>query len=220
MDTPLNTIETRVLGSLIEKEITTPHYYPLTLNALTNACNQKNNRDPLVEFDDTTVLHAIDNLRNKTLVSTITGAGYRVQKYKHNFATFYHLSHKEIVVLCLLMLRGPQTAGELRNRSGSMHTFGTVDEVETTIIALSAHVPPLVIKLARAAGQKEVRYTHLLSGQPSPLEIVQSLKPEKAVLKIQTENERIALIEEQVKTLKGEIEKLNERFDQFKKEFE
>ena len=96
-----------MLGSLIEKEVTTPHYYPLTLNALTNACNQKNNRDPIVEFDETTVMRALESLRNKTLVSTITGAGYRVQKFKHNFTTFYHVSHQEIVVMCLLMLRGP-----------------------------------------------------------------------------------------------------------------
>jgi uncharacterized protein len=220
MELVLNTIEIRVLGSLIEKEITTPHYYPLTLNALTNACNQKNNRDPIVEFDETSVMRALESLREKTLVSIVTGAGYRVQKFKHNFTIFYHLSHPEIVVLCLLMLRGPQTSGEIRNRGGSMHNFATIEEIDEFMNNLGVHVPPLVMKLPRAAGQKEARFTHLLSGTPSPVEIAQTLRPEKAILQIQTENERISRLEEQVKALQEENERIREQFALFKKQFE
>jgi uncharacterized protein YceH (UPF0502 family) len=220
VETSLNTIEIRVLGSLIEKEITTPHYYPLTLNALTNACNQKNNRDPIVEFDETTIMRALESLRSRTLVSTITGAGYRVQKFKHNFTTFYHVSHQEIVVMCLLMLRGPQTSGEIRNRCGSMHNFTAIEEIDEVMNGLSTHVPAMVTKLPRGAGQKEARYAHLLAGVPSPAEIAQNLRPEKAVIQIQTENERISRLEQQVKSLLEENEQLKEQFARFKKQFE
>ena len=220
MDPLLNSIEIRILGSLIEKEITTPGYYPLTLNALTNACNQKNNRDPIVEFDDTTVARGLESLREKSLVSTITGAGYRVHKYKHNFTTYYHVSHSEIVVMCLLMLRGPQTLGELRTRGTSMNAFENLAAVEEVLKGLDSHVPPMTKLLPRGAGQKEARYTHLLSGEPAAIEIAQSLRPEKAVIQIQTENERISRLEEQVKILTEENMQLKKQFAEFKKQFE
>ena len=220
MEPILNNIELRILGALIEKEITTPVYYPLTLNALTNACNQKNNRDPIVEFDDTTVARGLESLRDKSLVSYITSPGYRVPKYKHNFATFNHLSHQETVILCILMLRGPQTPGELRNRSGSMHNFESIEAIEEVMNALAAHVPPLVRLLQRGAGQKEARYTHLLSGEPTPAEIAHTLKPEKAVIQIQTENERISRLEEQFKQLLKENEELKKQLAEFRKQFD
>ncbi len=223
MDLVLNDVETRILGALIEKEITTPEYYPLTLNALTNACNQKNNRDPIVSFDETTVARGIESLREKKLVITITGAGMRVPKYKHLLPERYPLTHPEVTILCLLLLRGAQTVGELRNRSGAMHPFQSLEEVQQTLTCLSTanERPAFVLLLPRQPGQKEQRFTHLFSGEPTSIApLPNKTRPEQATLQVRAENERITALEEAVADLKASLEDLQKQFAQFKKQFE
>jgi uncharacterized protein YceH (UPF0502 family) len=220
-DAILDANEIRVLGSLIEKQITTPEYYPLTLNALTNACNQKNNRDPIVSFDEATVVRGLDSLRGKKLVSTVTGSGIRVPKYKHNFVEVFELNEQEVVVLCLLMLRGPQTIGEIRSRCGSMYNFESTTDVETTLTGLNnREQSPLVRKLPRQTGQKESRYIHLLSGEPKVTESDIAPPLEAATIQVLAENERIVKLEEEVKTLHAKIQQIEQRFAEFKKQFE
>jgi uncharacterized protein YceH (UPF0502 family) len=166
---PLDAAEMRVLGSLIEKQITTPDYYPLTLNALTNACNQLTNRDPVVAFDDQTVVRALDKLRDKRLATLFTGAESRVAKYKHTLTDALLLTPGEVAMLCVLLLRGPQTLAELRTRTERLFRFDTTAEVEETLNALSTRQPqPLATKLPRLPGTKEARFTHLLSGPNDP----------------------------------------------------
>ncbi|HTK82336.1 MAG TPA: YceH family protein [Bacteroidota bacterium] len=219
MNEPLAIVEVRVLGSLIEKQLTTPEYYPLTLNSLTTACNQKNNRDPVTAFDETTVVRALDLLREKKLVSTVTGAGIRVQKYKHNFDEVFSVNRQEISIMCLLMLRGPQTMGELKGRSGPMFQFTSVEEAEGVVSGLlQRDHQPLVQKLPRMTGQKESRFSHLLSGAPTISDVPPP--PEPARLQVITENERIGALEETVKSLQSEIEQLRKTFAEFKKQFE
>ena len=221
MDQPLTIVEVRVLGSLIEKQLTTPDYYPLTLNSLTTACNQKNNRDPVTSFNETTVLRALDLLREKRLISTVTGAGIRVPKYRHTVDEVLALSRQEISLLCLLMLRGPQTIGELRGRSGPMYEFTSVEEAEAVLAALcNREERPLSRKLPRQTGQKEVRYVHLLSAAPDVKEEDLAPPPEQARLQIITENERIERLEDEVKALHSEIENLHKKLSEFKKQFE
>src|SRR5579884_471883 len=169
----LSPVEARVLGALIEKEITTPEYYPLSLNALVNACNQKSNRDPVVAYDDDTVEDALELLRAKGLAVRITGSGSRVPKHAHRFGEKFNFGRRELAILCELMLRGPQTTGELRNRSERMHHFDDLDEVETILQRLMEHEPdPLVVRLARQPGEKEARYAHLLCGEPQSFAVV------------------------------------------------
>src|SRR5712691_11127655 len=160
MDLLLHPVEVRVLGALLEKEITTPEYYPLSLNALLNACNQKSNRDPMVNFDETTLQHALQSLRDKGLLLTITGAGSRVPKYGHRISEKLNLGRRELAILCELMLRGPQTLGELRTHADRMHPFEDLAQVESVIERLSE----LITRLPRRTGEKEARYAHLLSG--------------------------------------------------------
>jgi uncharacterized protein len=170
MDFVLDPVEIRVLGSLIEKEITTPEYYPLTLNALINACNQKSNRDPAVSYDEDTVSDAIDSLREKHLITVLTGGSNRVPKYGHRLGQRLNLGRRETAILCELMLRGPQTVGELKDRAGRMHRFSDLEEVESCLRGM-AEFPggPLITQLARQPGRKEARYGHLLSGE-APVE--------------------------------------------------
>jgi uncharacterized protein YceH (UPF0502 family) len=222
IDSLLNAVEIRVLGSLIEKELTTPEYYPLTLNALTNACNQKNNREPVVSLEESSVARAIESLREKKLVFAVTGAGIRVPKYRHNLTETLTLTKQETAVMCLLMLRGPQTLGEVRGRSGTMVNFESLPEVQATFDALGANEKrqQLVKKLPRQPGQKEARFAHLLSGEPAPGEQEDSTRPEKAVLQVRAENERIAELEAEVDGLKTKIESLQQQFTGFKKQFE
>ena len=222
MDLTLNHVEVRVLGSLIEKEITTPEYYPLTLNALTSACNQKNNREPVLALEETTIVRAIESLREKHLVTTVTGAGLRVPKYRQVFAEALTLTPQEIAVLSLLMLRGPQTIGELRGRCSPMFSFESLEATQAVVDGLSAneHRPPLARKLPRQAGQKEVRFSHLLSGEPATASVEDTTSPEKARLVVLAENERIAALEKEVKKLRGTIEALGKQFAEFKKQFE
>ncbi len=166
MPTILDEVEVRVLGSLVEKQITTPEYYPLTLNALVLACNQKSNRNPVVAYDEETVTRAIESLRGKNLVYVFYGSTSRVPKYKHMMAEIFELSPQEVALMCVLMLRGAQTVGELRGRTDRLYDFSGLEEVEEMLRSLSSkEAQPLVQKLPRQSGQKETRYAHLLSGE-------------------------------------------------------
>lgn len=219
MDQILTTTEVRVLGSLIEKELTTPEYYPLTLNALTNACNQISNRDPVVSYDDKTVARALESLREKKLAWMVTGVG-RVPKYEHRFNEALQLAEQEVAVLCVLMLRGPQTVGEIRGRTGRLYEFKELEEVELTLQALMAAQSPLVTRLPRQPGTKESRYAHLLAGevQVEGREVAPRLEP--ATIEVRQENERLAKLEGHVAELQADLETLKQQFLEFKKQFE
>ena len=211
MDLTLDTEEVRILGSLLEKEITTPEYYPLSINALLNACNQKSNRDPVVHWDEDTLERALYTLREKGLLLNITGAGSRVPKYGHRISEKLNLGRRELAILCELMLRGPQTLGELRTRAERMHPFGDLAEVESVL----DHMPELVAKLQRRPGEKEARYTHLLSGEPAvsaapPVPSTHSPEPAS----------RLGVLEAEVAELRRELEGLKQQFAGFLKQFE
>ena len=210
MDILLNDVEVRVLGSLMEKSLTTPEYYPLSLNALTNACNQKSNRDPVVTFDETTVVRALDSLREKQLVVLSTSS--RVPKYAEVFAGNRNLVNREVALIMVLLLRGPQTIGELRGRTERAYKFEDLGEVEATLDELEES--GYVIKLPRVAGRKESRYAHLLAGDVPIEEVAPGSEP--AAIIVRAENERIAALEEEVQRLRQEFEK----FKKFKKEFD
>jgi uncharacterized protein YceH (UPF0502 family) len=160
--------EQRVLGCLIEKSRTTPEYYPLTLNSLTAACNQKSSRKPVVNYDDNTVINALDSLKKKGLVATATGGSSRVVKYKHNLALAYPLIPAELTVICLLLLRGPLTVGEINTNAGRMFNFESLEEVQQHLDKLTAEEPVMIVSLPKRPGQKEARYMHLLGGVPDP----------------------------------------------------
>ena len=161
----LTETEVRVLGSLIEKQLTTPEYYPLTLNALVAACNQKSNRDPVVSYDENTVTAALDTLRDKNLVYTFHGSTSRVVKYKHMFPNVYEIDAAAVAVMDALMLRGPQTVGEIRGRTDRLYDFSGLSEVQETLDKLAHRHEPLIVRLERQVGQKDARYAHLLSGE-------------------------------------------------------
>jgi uncharacterized protein len=204
VDHTLTAAEVRVLGALIEKEITTPDYYPLSLNALVAACNQSSNRSPVVQFDDDTVEQAAESLRERKLVHLIARGESRVVKYRHVVYESMNMGRPDIAVLCVLMLRGPQTVGEIRTRTNRLYDFSSLEQVETTINALMATAPPLVARLQRVVGQKEVRYAHLLSGEALQVE------PE---VEVEVEPDRIGKLER-------EVEDLKRQFQEFRKQFE
>lgn len=220
---PLDAAETRVLGALIEKQITTPDYYPLSLNALVNACNQLTNRDPVVAFDETTVLRALDGLRDKRLATQFSGAESRVAKYKHTLTDALLLTPGEVALLCVLLLRGPQTLGELRTRSERLFAFDSLPETEETLQALADRQPqPLVAKLPRQPGTKEPRYAQLLSG---PAELAPASAPagspsEPAPPAAPPASERIAKLEQEVLALRAELAELHLQLAEFRKQFE
>lgn len=217
----LSDIEVRAMGCLVEKELTTPEYYPLTLNALKMACNQKSNREPVVSYDDKTVVRAIESLREKQLALLVTGHGSRVPKYKHTFARRFQLNEQEVAVLCVLMLRGPQTVGELRGRTARLYEFSDLAELTETLHSLSARGEgAFVMQLPRQPGRKESRYAHLLSGEPEITEEVLALPREAAVRAVFAEDERIAKLEAEVQELRAELEELKQRFGDFKQQFE
>jgi Uncharacterized protein conserved in bacteria len=219
MPTILSDIEMRVLGSLVEKQVTTPEYYPLSLNALTLACNQKNNRNPVTSYSEDQVAQAVESLREKNLAYVFYGSSSRVPKYKHVLPEVMHLSHPEVAVLCVLMLRGPQTPGELRGNASRLHEFTGLDEIEQTLNGLITLDEPLVARLPRQPGQKEVRFTHLLSGEID-LESLAS-EAEHAVSTPKRSNlEQIERLEQKVDTLTTQVESLRQQFEQFKKQFE
>ena len=220
MDIKLNDYEARILGCLIEKDITTPDYYPLTLNALANACNQKSNRHPVVAYEETAVVRGLDGLKEKGLATTIHKADSRVPKYMHHIEEKLQLGRREVAVLSVLLLRGPQTVGEIRSRAGRMYEFRDLDEAEEALEALISRQPPLVVKLPRQAGRKELRHAHLLSGEPEAQEAVPSVRPEAATLQVRTENERIAALEKELAALRGDLEALGRDLLDLKSQFE
>jgi hypothetical protein len=213
MDLSLDADEVRVLGSLLEKEITTPEYYPLSLNALLNACNQKSNRDPIVHFDEETVERSLYLLRDKGLSLNITGAGSRVPKFGHRLSDKLNLGRRELAILCELMVRGPQTLGELRTRAERMHPFDDLAEVESVL----DRMPELVTKLPRRPGEKEARYAHLLSGTPVVAASVEEYAAAPAAL---PRIDRVAGLEAEVAQLRQELEDLKQQFARFQKQFE
>jgi uncharacterized protein YceH (UPF0502 family) len=209
----LSDIETRVLGALVEKQISTPEYYPLTLNALTAACNQKNNRYPVTLYSENDVAAAVETLREKNLAYVFYGSTSRVPKFKHVMPEVLHVTPPETALLCVLMLRGPQTPGELRGNASRLYEFAGLEEVEQTLEGLISHDPDqLVTRLARQPGQKEVRFAHLLSGQPIE-SAVEPLAPAAPIASRQS-------LEQKVDALAAEVEKLRLQFEHFKKQFE
>jgi uncharacterized protein YceH (UPF0502 family) len=221
MPTILSEIETRILGSLIEKQITTPEYYPLTLNSLTLACNQKNNRHPVTAYDETTVAEALETLREKNLVYVFYGSTSRVPKYKHVMPEVMHLSAAETAIMCVLMLRGTQTPGELRGNGSRLYSFTSLEEVEETLNALISREPePLVVRLPRQPGQKEVRFAHLLSGEVDVAAIPETTPHPRAVASRRSDSDRVEKLEQEIERMNAEVLSLKQRFEEFKKQFE
>src|SRR6478672_183776 len=160
----LNETEARIVGALVEKQLTTPEYYPLTMNALIAACNQKNNRDPVTSLDEATIADTLERLRDRNIVYVFYGSNSRVPKYKHMLPSIYELEPPEVAVICVMLLRGPQTLGELRTRTERLYAFADLGELQETLDGLMRRDDPLVIKFERLAGHKEARFGHLLSG--------------------------------------------------------
>lgn len=220
MPTVLNESEARVLGALVEKQLTTPEYYPLTLNALTAACNQKNNRNPVVSYDEQTVAQAVESLREKNLVYVFYGSTSRVPKYKHVMPEVLHLTPPQVAIVSVLLLRGTQTPGELRGNGSRFYEFSGLEEVEQTLNELMVHEPdPLVVRLPRQPGQKEVRFAHLLSGDID-LAALATLEVSAPESSRRSSSERVDKLEQQVERLANEIEGLRQQFEQFRKQFE
>jgi hypothetical protein len=218
VDILLNEIEVRVLGSLVEKEITTPDYYPLSLNALINACNQKSNRDPVMALDESVVTEALESLNEKGLASQVTSADSRVPKYGHRLQEVFNFDRREMAVLCVLLLRGPQTPGELRGRTERMYKFDDLEVVESALHHLMERDPPLVKKLARLPGTKESRYAHLLAG-----DVEGWIAPAEAHPVAATggqDEQRITRLETEVQGLRTEIADLRQQLEDFRKQFE
>jgi uncharacterized protein len=212
----LNKVEARVLGALVEKDITTPDYYPLSLNALVNACNQKNNRDPVMNLDENAVREALDSLHGKRLAGAMSGADSRVTKYEHRLQEAFNFRRDETAVICVLLLRGPQTPGELRGRTERMHRFNDLDEVQSTLQRLMQRDPPLVAMLVRQPGTKESRYMHLFSGDVEAWE-----PPPSATAPADSfDGERISRLESTVGELQKEIADLKQEFSKFRQQFE
>jgi hypothetical protein len=214
MDTPktlpvLNDVELRVLGSLMEKSRTTPEYYPMTLNALTLACNQKSSRRPVVQYDEQTVIMALDTLKRQGLISTVVGGGSRVVKYKHNFAIAYPVIPAELAVICLLILRGALTPGEINSNAGRLWEFESIEEVQSVLEKLADPEMPYVQALPRRTGQKEVRYVHLLGGTPV---IPDDDAPEEPARR------SVSDLEARLSKVEQELAELKEAFDKLMKE--
>lgn len=221
MELQLSVQEARVLGCLIEKEMTTPEYYPLSLNALTNACNQKSNRDPVMTLDETEVVRCLDALRFQGLAMQAASDGGRVPKYQHNLRQKLYLEPEEQAILCELLVRGPQTVGELRTRCERMHPFSNLEEVEEVLHLLSTRKEPLLIKLPRQTGRKEHRFAHLLCGEPSSEEASGSEPaPEAARRHVEAQEARVMALEKDVATLQAEVASLIATFAEFRSQFE
>ena len=218
MPEQLNETEARILGSLVEKQLTTPEYYPLTLNALVNACNQKNNREPVVFYDEKTVSDSLETLRDRNLVYVFYGSTSRVPKYKHMLPSVYELDPAETAIIAVMLLRGPQTLGELRERTGRMHEFAGLGEVQETLDSLIRRDEPLVVRLPVQPGQKEARFAHLLFGDVD----IEALAAAVVTHRVRggADAERIEKLETEVTALREEVDRLKETFEQFKKQFE
>ena len=218
MNITLNEVECRILGSLLEKEVTTPEYYPLSLNALVNACNQKSNRDPVMNLDEAVVRQTLRSLEGQSLVRSVSPADSRVTKYEHRLQEAFNFYRHEIAILCLLLLRGPQTPGELRSRFERMHSFDDLSAVQSSLQHLMRREPPLVKPLPRQPGTKETRYAHLLSGDVAQAE--PELKVKADTLDRSVDGDRVSQLEEEIARLKNEVADLKQEFAQFRKQFE
>ena len=219
MENVLNQVEVRVLGCLIEKEMTTPEYYPLSLNALTNACNQKSNRDPVMALAEEDVVRALNRLRFNQL-TVVSGESSRVAKYRHLLAENLGLVPAELAIMCELLVRGPQTVGELRTRCERMHPFAELAEVEAVLTELMERETPLVIRLPRQPGRKEARVAQLLSGMPDMRVEESEPATEPARRRVMAEDERVAKLEEEMASLREEVEALRQIVEEFKQQFE
>ena len=222
MSLSLNEIECRILGSLIEKDITTPDYYPLSLNALVNACNQKNNRDPVMTLDEAVVREALSTLQEKRMAGPASGADSRVAKFEHRLQEVFNFDRREVAIVCVLLLRGPQTPGELRGRTDRMYHFDGLDDVVSTLDRLAQREPPLVCLLPRQPGTKESRYMHLFSGQPSPglTPEAPSRVMEASANPVMFGADRLSRLENDVSRLREELAELREQVAEFRKQFE
>jgi uncharacterized protein len=205
----LSPVAARVLGSLVEKEITTPEYYPLSLNALANACNQKNNREPVMNLDEDQIRQALHQLEDDGLAGPARGTDSRVAKYEHRMQEVFNFTRGEIAVVCVLLLRGPQTPGELRGRSERMHRFEELSDVQSTLQRLMQREPPLVKVLPRQPGTKEARYAHLFSGEPAEVvatvETIEYAGTGSSMAQMEAE---IAALREEVAELRAQVEKV------------
>ena len=220
MDLILNEVETRVLGSLVEKDVTTPDYYPLSLNALVNACNQKNNRDPVMNLDEDAVRQALNTLQQKRLAGPTSSADSRVTKYEHRLQEAFNFTRGETAILCVLLLRGPQTPGELRGRTERMHHFEDLDEVQSTLQRLMQRDPPLARVLPRQPGTKESRYKHLLAGDVEDVTEVQRPPTASPVRSTSTDLDRMDRLEDEVANLHRQFAEFKQEFANFRKQFE
>ena len=224
----LTLVETRILGCLIEKERTTPENYPLSINGLTAACNQSTNREPVMSLDEKTVENGVNALREKKLASVIFGAGSRVQKYKHRLLEHYELNPKEVALLCVLLLRGPQTPGELRGRTERLSPFETTAELEACLDELARGDSPLVLKQPARPGQKEARYVQLLSAEVPEQESVSAISYQpsaisplpSAISTAPASPSQFEALTAEVAVLRTELEQLREEFRAFRKQFE
>jgi uncharacterized protein len=218
----LTEVETRVLGALIEKDITTPDYYPLSLNALVNACNQKNNRDPVMTLDEGAVRDALASLQEKRMAGPASGADSRVTKFEHRLQEVFNFDRREIAVVCVLLLRGPQTPGELRSRTDRMYHFEALEDVVSTLDRLAQREPPLARVLPRQPGTKESRYTHLFSGEPplsqAPIAVNVALSP--ATAGTTSTADRLATLEQEVSRLRAELSEIQQQLTTFRRQFE
>ncbi|MDI1353865.1 MAG: YceH family protein [bacterium] len=201
--------EIRVLGALIEKSKTTPDYYPMSLNALTAACNQKTSRYPVVDYDEETVVLALNSLKGQSLVATAIGGGSRTMKYKHNFTTVFDVSPEELAILCLLMIRGPQTPGELNTNSARLIEFRSLESVHAALYKLQHSNPPFVLELPKRPGQKEARFVHLLSGTVSFEDYDQVEEPAR---------KNVSHLEERMEKLEKELAEVKENLDKLMKQ--
>ena len=220
MDIILNENEVRVLGALMEKDATTPEYYPMSLNALVNACNQKSNRDPVMQLEENTVRDALTGLQDNRLAGPARGADSRVTKYEHRTQEVFNFTRAESAVLCVLLLRGPQTPGELRGRTERMHHFETLDDVQSALQKLMQRQPPLAKVLPRQPGTKESRYVHLLSGEP--MQISQRLhSPQSDCDRSQRRRSHYQVVEEEVdRFAAAKSPKLKQQLEGFRKQFD
>ena len=222
----LTEIETRVLGSLIEKDITTPDYYPLSLNALVNACNQKNNRDPVMTLDESAVRDALASLQEKRLAGPASGADSRVTKFEHRLQEVFNFDRREIAIVCVLLLRGPQTPGELRGRTDRMYHFEALDDVVSTLDRLAQREPPLAAILRRQPGTKESRYTHLFSGKPPELSVAAGNSPAQVRVARApatagaNSTDRLRSLEDEVARLRQQLAEVQQQLASFRKQFE
>lgn len=218
MNIVLNEVEARVVGALLEKEITTPEYYPLSLNALVNACNQKSNRDPVMTLDEDAVRSALRSLHDNSLARSVSAADSRVTKYEHRLQEAFNFDRREAAIMCELLLRGAQTPGELRSRAERMHHFDALSEVQSALQRLMTREPPLAKVLARQPGTKESRYLHLLAGDVQPA--VATPVREASPMGSRENTDKVFRLESEVAELRKDIAELKQQFAAFRKQFD